>query len=358
MGGNGASHQRFWLILALVATVLGGAVLALFITLGPAPEHVINWGSAFLLVGYMFAAMAVAGVVGFIFGIPRARAVAPAVNGEVAPPDKWASLRFEPNSNLEQISDWLTKILVGAGLVQLAAVPGFLRELGVYLGGGLGDVGPAASVALVLYGVGVGFLLAYLWARLRLRVLLETSEVDAQYESVRDTVERGLSQANRQSSKDAKRDNRRDIRRTAEFADQVADSIVAFKAVLWVDDHPSNNLELMSTMREMGIEVRIATSTEQALPMVTEDIGLVITDLGRFEDGAEVPFAGQELIERLAGTANRPYIIVYASRRGVQNRDRLLAAGADFVASSPSECLYQALRALVGEERASRWRVP
>ena len=30
-----------------------------------------------------------------------------------------------PNTNLEQISDWLTKILVGAGLASLASLPGF-----------------------------------------------------------------------------------------------------------------------------------------------------------------------------------------------------------------------------------------
>jgi hypothetical protein len=39
-----------------------------------------------------------------------------------AAPSSVQSALYRPNTNLEQISDWLTKILVGVGLTQLAQV--------------------------------------------------------------------------------------------------------------------------------------------------------------------------------------------------------------------------------------------
>ena len=87
---------------------------------------------------------------------------------------------YTSNSNLEQISDWLTKVLVGAGLVQLAALPGGLRALGDYLGEGLtGPNAAASAVSFTIYGAGIGFLIVYLWVRLRLRGLLESTEQQA-----------------------------------------------------------------------------------------------------------------------------------------------------------------------------------
>lgn len=49
---------------------------------------------------------------GFVFGIPRINTTDAVVIGR--PPRL-----VRPNSNLEQISDWLTKILVGVSLTQL-----------------------------------------------------------------------------------------------------------------------------------------------------------------------------------------------------------------------------------------------
>ncbi len=38
---------------------------------------------------------------------------------------------YGANTNLEQVSDWLTKLLLGAGLTQLILVPSGLQRLGV-----------------------------------------------------------------------------------------------------------------------------------------------------------------------------------------------------------------------------------
>ena len=98
--------------------------------------------------------------------IPRART-------DTASDEPGPSCRTRTSSNLGLADE----ILVGAGLVQLRELPGGLRALGDYLGGDLAWKGAApASVALTVYGAGVGFLYTYVWSRLRLRVLLEASE--------------------------------------------------------------------------------------------------------------------------------------------------------------------------------------
>ena len=81
------------------------------------------------------AAFSVGGLLGFLFGIPRT------LQQESPPPTPPASAGAAPasvnssdyrqnvNTNLEQISHWLTKILVGVGLTQLRDVPTLIWQL-------------------------------------------------------------------------------------------------------------------------------------------------------------------------------------------------------------------------------------
>jgi hypothetical protein len=52
-----------------------------------------------------FASLAAAFLLGFLFGVPRA-------------PSDGGGTRTRASTNLEQIADWLTKILVGVGIAQ------------------------------------------------------------------------------------------------------------------------------------------------------------------------------------------------------------------------------------------------
>jgi hypothetical protein len=63
----------------------------------------------------------------FLFGIPRTLqqegANAPIdANTPSASGGPTSRIEYRVNTNLEQISDWLTKILVGVGLTQIAAI--------------------------------------------------------------------------------------------------------------------------------------------------------------------------------------------------------------------------------------------
>lgn len=345
MQGLSARRQRGWILVAGSIATLIGALIAILIAVGTGPQ--VDWSSPYRLILFMLASIAIASLIGFIFGVPRARAAL--VQTEDDPEDPKdpkgpATVRFEANSNLEQISDWLTKILVGAGLVQLAALPGFLESLGNYLGESLGSAGPQSAVAIVLYGFGVGFLFAYLWARLRLRVLLESSETEAHEESRRDVLVRKLSSASA-NSPDA--DDPVEIDRAAARADLLSHNVGGFGALLWVDDYPDNNRELIGAMRELGIEVNLALTTSDALnALERRRFGLIITDLGRTERGEDHPMAGLELIQAVAEQRDSPPVFVYAGRRGLEHESLLREAGAAFVTTSPSALFDRAVSVL------------
>src|ERR1700722_12912182 len=81
------------------------------------------------LLSLAFASMG--GLVGFLFGIPR-QLQQTATNAGNADDSK-VDQREEPRplaTNLEQVSDWLTKIFFGAGLTQLVKLPSQLKLLG------------------------------------------------------------------------------------------------------------------------------------------------------------------------------------------------------------------------------------
>jgi hypothetical protein len=131
------------------------------------------------------AAFAVGGILGFLFGIPRSLAAAPAAPTTPATPSQTttddkstaaeaaAAQHFGANTNLEQISDWLTKILVGVGLVQIHQVSGAIEDLAEGLAPGLGTQGFPVAVTLLIAFTIAGFVSAYLFTRLRLQGAFE-----------------------------------------------------------------------------------------------------------------------------------------------------------------------------------------
>jgi hypothetical protein len=153
----------------------GGVGILLYVV---ATAHV---PSALSGLGYSLAvaaaAMAFGTLMGFLFGIPKmlqgtgATATAPAGEGPGA--TGGAALATAPgsvtdNTNLEQISDWLTKLLIGASLTQL----GKIAELVETIAGALArDVLPGSRgakpffAAVVVFWSITGFFVGYLLTR-------------------------------------------------------------------------------------------------------------------------------------------------------------------------------------------------
>jgi ABC-type amino acid transport system permease subunit len=107
---------------------------------------------------------------GFLFGIPK----------RSQPDGQNPGGPYSGNSSLEQISDWLTKIIVGATITQ---IPTIGSAIGNASGAVARDVGHPDLVAfgasiLVFFAL-AGFLIGYLWARIRLPKAFTQAESEA-----------------------------------------------------------------------------------------------------------------------------------------------------------------------------------
>ena len=101
-------HLTFWLaFLALETPIFGFAWIGVYAFATPGKHGI------YLSVGMLtaIAAFLIGVLIGFLFGIPKVISSGQARLGQ--------SSGYAPSSNLSEVSDWLTKLLLGAGLVQL-----------------------------------------------------------------------------------------------------------------------------------------------------------------------------------------------------------------------------------------------
>ncbi|WP_437681098.1 DivIVA domain-containing protein [Sorangium sp. So ce131] len=133
------------------------------------------------------AAALVGTLLGFLFGIPRtlvdeggSRQPRDTQGGAAATPgavDRVVAV-YSPNTNLEQISDWLSKILVGVGLTQLNDIPTALVRFSNWLGSGMPHHPEAGKFALgaIAYASVFGFLYGYIWTRVVLSPMFRRAD--------------------------------------------------------------------------------------------------------------------------------------------------------------------------------------
>ena len=161
-GENGFLDAATPLRLVFIGNILVIAVLELWY----APWQDSKLLANFLLLNFALGGAAgfSGGLLGFIFGVPRTPETA--AQGQT----------LGVNSNLVQISDWLTKLLVGASLASLAGLPGFAVKLVRYLDAGaykgLPGGGTFALSILAIFSV-LGFFWAYIETRTYITRLLQ-----------------------------------------------------------------------------------------------------------------------------------------------------------------------------------------
>jgi hypothetical protein len=153
------SHYLFFLGLAIPVVGLGSILAYVFAIPGGS-----TW--AYLGVGALtaFSAFLVGGLAGFLLGIPRL--VSSGVFRQQGGP------QYAPSSNLAEVSDWLTKLLLGAGLVSLTHLGAPIAHLINHVAHGL-YVLPAsrpaaqAMAGAILFGyVAIGLLDGYVMTTL------------------------------------------------------------------------------------------------------------------------------------------------------------------------------------------------
>jgi tetratricopeptide (TPR) repeat protein len=175
----------------LLAIILGG-LIAVMNQIPEAQRYAgILWSLAYLAVG---------GMVGFLFGIPRVlqNDNPPPSNGNnstatdpSAPTNSSSSSQpsgqngthpaytQRVNTNLEQISDWLTKILVGVGLIELKELGHAVPNAARYIGQGIGPQHEEFAAAMIVYFSVAGFLNGYLLTRLWLAGAFSRADMGA-----------------------------------------------------------------------------------------------------------------------------------------------------------------------------------
>jgi hypothetical protein len=164
---SGLGHLTFWLgILALWVPLFGAAWIFVYALTTPGSH------GTYLGVGMLtaIAALLIGCLIGFLFGIPRVVSSGQVRLGQ--------SSEYAPSSNLSEVSDWLTKLLLGAGLVQLthlgAPLAGLIDHVATALYVGSAYAGAAKVTAgTIIFGyVAIGLLDGYvvttMWYQRRL----------------------------------------------------------------------------------------------------------------------------------------------------------------------------------------------
>jgi len=163
--------------------ILGKSVLvvlaAIYVALAAAHACFPKSYSATGLVGtWALAGLSLGGTMGFLFGHPRIES-----NGEKGEPK--SGLKAQSSTSLDQINDWLTKAIVGVGLVEAKKILAYGHSLATDVGRGLaGKSGPAddplgyalASAILITFPL-VGFVTSYLVTRTFVALALGRAEV-------------------------------------------------------------------------------------------------------------------------------------------------------------------------------------
>jgi len=115
---------------------------------------------------YALAALAAGGLFGFLFGLPHAGngAAKSAQKAGLVAADADVSTVVGPSTNLQQIADWLTKLIIGASLTQIGRLPSAASSLFNAMAPGLGGSTSAAAFAgaIVVYFALLGFVSAWL----------------------------------------------------------------------------------------------------------------------------------------------------------------------------------------------------
>ena len=109
------------------------------------------------------------------------------------------------------------------------------------------------------------------------------------------------------------------------------------KALLWVDDHPENNVLERRAFESVGYQVILALSTQQAIEQLeTKRFNSIISDMGRQEG----PQEGYALLHKIRSSGNRTPFFIYAGSNSQEQREEAIRRGAQGSTNDPSD-LFQ-----------------
>ncbi|QYG07484.1 response regulator [Janthinobacterium sp. PAMC25594] len=377
-----------FILLAGILAVLAGALLPPYYHAVPA----LLWSLGFCVSGMLL---------GFLFGIPRSL---PSGTVNAAPPDERANGKGRPtdeppaagaeaaagnpsntlflgtptpmeiNSNLVEVSDWLTKIIVGVGLIELKSLPGSARSMAAFIAPSLATDTPTAMAmvgGIMLFFSVHGFLIGYLLTRIYLSIMIKRADSLVKNESVR--LESGkeievteLSRLQQKSLDDMQEAITQLLLAHPPDGGAAATTLAGVPTaqkpsslVLWLDDHPRNNTLLVEQLERENIKVDQAVSTRQALTMLQQKhYALFITDMARVENGRRIKDAGVRTVREVRQVQPELPIIVYCSKDTIASYStEAQAAGARVITTSGTSLLAN-VNKLIQEQRGNEAQPP
>jgi tetratricopeptide (TPR) repeat protein len=183
-----------WLSRLVIVAGWGSLIIVIYAL--PQRDRLTLVGLGFMAAG---AAWLSGSLMGFLFGIPHAREgiTEPKriTEKKEAPEDidyrDEEASRYKPSTSLEQISDWLTKIIVGVGLTQLNKIPGKLDGLATYIATGMGpdSANKPFALAILIYFTVCGFLFGFLWSKLYMMKAFAEAETLRRLEEIKSQLD-------------------------------------------------------------------------------------------------------------------------------------------------------------------------
>jgi hypothetical protein len=270
-------------------------LVILFLTLSYPETHVTFVIANTLII--IFSISIVGFLIGFIFGIPRSIKFRFDKTNNKLENSTDNQTYFADNTNLEEISDWITKIIVGLTLVESRKLLLFLENSATSIANSYPDSSInllVFSYSLLIFFSGYGFFGGYFWARALFGSILIQSKREEQ-ENLKKLLNRNLSNAVQPSNANRVMDTEDAIPTLSELKSKISDllRITPIKEKedtqnqRWGELSISNDRELKATVTptlidnffDVVIEV-ISTSLEKPL----DSIVVILLDSTFFED--------------------------------------------------------------------------
>ncbi|MCG2594640.1 response regulator [Ramlibacter sp. XY19] len=359
------------LTLTLFAALLFGCLVVVFHGSTYRTVGALLWSLGFsaagVLLGFLFAVPRPSRVPVMMPAPPVPAAVANGNEGPMANQPATASARgptaaasssaaaavnagLEINTNLMEISDWLTKIIVGVGLVELKELPTHAESLARFMAPSLHDtLGVPLAGAIMLYFSVLGFLGGYLLTRIYIsqwfRWADEQTRGQVQLESGRVMDVDELTRLQQPVIEDLQQQvaalfERHAIEGQPAAAAAPSEARPALR-ILWADDRPQNNTLQVNMLEKDGHRVDTVLDTAQALAALqATHYDVLITDMHRIEGGKENPVAGLELLRTAKERQPQLAALVFCSRFAMQRHgEDARRLGADLVTDSGTALL-------------------
>lgn len=114
--------------------------------------------------------------------------------------------------------------------------------------------------------------------------------------------------------------------------------------ILWVDDHPENNVNERTILEHYGLQFSLALNTEQALKLMNDNkFSLIISDMGRKEGNHE----GYVLLEQIRELDKNIPFIIYAGSNSSEHIKQTIEKGGQGCTNDLSELIDLVIKNLL-----------